>query len=96
MSSVCYFGTKTIHGNLAKFAVSENLFWKDFGTFWQLLDTMPLLLVLVCSVAVDIVLRRRAQNEDDDGDIPFFLRTMVAITTVSSLCLFMPLLYLCH
>lgn len=39
MSSVAYFGTKSIHAGLAKHALSENLFWSDAFTFWNLLDT---------------------------------------------------------
>ena len=81
MASVAYFGTKVIHAGLAKHALSENLFWSDLGTFWQLLDTVPLLMVLICSFAVDITLRQRAYSEVGDSTIPFFLRTMIAMTT---------------
>jgi len=82
LSSVFFFGTKAIHTGLAKYAVSKNLFWSDAFTFWNLLETIPLLMVLFCSIAVDIVLRQRAHTEvEDDNDIPFFLRTAVAITT---------------
>jgi len=81
LKSVAYFGTKAVHAGLAKHALSENLFWSDFGTFWQLLDTVPLLMVLFCSFAVDIVLRQRAQSEVGDGSIPFFLRTIVAMVS---------------
>lgn len=38
-------------------------------------------MVLFCSVAVDIVLRQRASAEVDNEEIPFFLRTVIAITT---------------
>ncbi|KAL7533458.1 hypothetical protein ACHAXR_007573 [Thalassiosira sp. AJA248-18] len=83
MGSVSYFATKAVHAGLAKHALSENLFWSDAFTFWNLLDTVPLLMVLFCSVAVDIVLRQRvhAGEEVDQDDIPFILRTGVAITT---------------
>ena len=38
-------------------------------------------MVLLCSFAVDIVLRQRAYSEVGDSTIPFFLRAMIAITT---------------
>ena len=38
MATVVYFGTKSIHAGLAKYALSENLFWSDAFTFWNLLD----------------------------------------------------------
>ena len=87
MASVIYFVTKTVQAGLAKHALSENLFWQDAFSFWNLLDTVPLLMVLLCSIAVDITLRQRAaSNDGDSGDIPFLLRTCVAITTVSEYC----------
>lgn len=42
---------------------------------------MPLFMVLLCSFAVDIVLRQRAYSEVGNSTIPFFLRAMIAITT---------------
>ncbi|KAL7554019.1 hypothetical protein ACHAWF_017627 [Thalassiosira exigua] len=80
-ASVSYFGTKAIHQNLAKRNVSENLFWADAFNFWSLLDIIPLLIVFVCSVAVDIVLRARAHSDSNDGSVPFFLRAAIALTT---------------
>lgn len=83
-TSISYFGTKAVHAGLAKHALSENLFWSDAFTFWSLLDTVPLLMCLLCSIAVDMTLRQRAYAVDgDNDDIPFLLRTGVAITTVS-------------
>ncbi len=82
MASVAYFGTKAVHTGLAKHALSENLFWSDLFTFWNLLDIVPVIMVLLCSIAVDIVLRKRAYSEVDNSEVPFFLRTLIAITTV--------------
>lgn len=81
MASVFYFGTKVIHEGLAKHALSENLFWSDATSFWNLLDIVPLVMVLICSFAIDIVLRKRAYYEVGDSAIPFSLRSLVAITT---------------
>ncbi|KAL9180558.1 hypothetical protein ACHAXT_011011 [Thalassiosira profunda] len=81
MSSVAYFGTKSVHQNMAKYALSENLFWSDLWTFWSFLDIFPLMMVLFCSVAVDFVLYQRARADVGDSDIPFLLRTAIAITT---------------
>lgn len=95
MASVVYFVTKTVQAGLAKHALSENLFWQDAFSFWNLLDTVPLLMVLLCSIAVDITLRQRtASDGGDSGDIPFFLRTCVAITTVSEYCWLMQMFLL--
>lgn len=71
----------TVKSGLAKITVSENLFWSDFNTFTNFLETLPLIMVTICSVTIDIVLRQRAQAKGGDDDHFFFLRSMVAITT---------------
>ena len=81
--SVSYFGTKTVHAMIAKYALSQNLFWNDALSFWNLVDTLPLVMVMLCSVAVDSALRKK-MNSDMEGNnnvIPFYLRSAVAITT---------------
>ena len=81
MLSISYFGTKAIHAGIAKYNLSKNLFWNDALSFWNLLDWCPLLMVLFCAVAVDTVLRNKANGNMEDNTIPFFLRSVVAITT---------------
>lgn len=81
MSCVVYFGNKAIHTSLAKYALSRNYFLADGLSFWNLLDLVPLLMVLLCSVTVDDVLRERVHSDLEDSSIPMFLRSAVAITT---------------
>lgn len=81
MLSISYFGTKAVHASIAKYDLSTNLFWNDAFGFWSLLDWFPLIMVLSCSVAVDTVLRNRVNSGVEDTTIPFFLRSVVAITT---------------
>jgi PAS domain S-box-containing protein len=79
--SVSYFGTKTVHAMIAKYALSQNLFWNDALSFWNLVDTLPLVMVLLCSVAVDSALRMKMNSDMEGNVIPFYLRSAVAITT---------------
>ncbi|KAL9190483.1 hypothetical protein ACHAXT_007694, partial [Thalassiosira profunda] len=81
IASVAYFGTKAIHQNLAKYTLSETFFWSDTFTLWSELDLIPLLMVAYCSVAVDLVLKERLHNEISCDDVPYSLRTAIAITT---------------
>eukprot|EP00985_Skeletonema_marinoi_P023688 scaffold15914_cov140-Skeletonema_marinoi.AAC.8 len=81
MLSISYFGTKAIHAGIAKYNLSKNLFWNDALSFWNILDWCPLLMVLFCAVAVDTVMRNKANGNMEDNTIPFFLRSVVAITT---------------
>ena len=79
--SVSYFGTKTVHAMIAKYALSQNLFWNDALSFWNIVDTLPLVMVLLCSVAVDSALRMNMNSDMEGNVIPFYLRSAVAITT---------------
>ena len=79
---VCWFGTKKFLQQFANRALSEDLFQKDFYSFWGLLDWVPLVMVLFCSISVDTVLIQRANSDVDDDITPFILRTAIAITTV--------------
>lgn len=81
MLSISYFGTKVIHAGIAKYNLSRNLFWNDTLSFWNLLEWAPLLMVLFSAVAVDTVLRNKANSDVVDNTIPFYLRSAVAITT---------------
>ena len=64
-----------------KYNLSRNLFWNDALSFWSLLDWCPLLMVAFSAVAVDAVLRNKANSDVEDTTIPFYLRSAVAITT---------------
>ncbi|EJK65935.1 hypothetical protein THAOC_13165, partial [Thalassiosira oceanica] len=81
MTCVVFFGTKAIHAGLAKWAISTNLFWQDAFSFWSMLETVPLVAVVISSLSVDMVLHHRAARTDNDADVPFALRTLVAGTT---------------
>ena len=81
MSSIVFFGTKAIHAGLAKWAVSKNLFWQDAFSFWSMLETVPLVAVVISSLSVDMVLHQRATRTDHDDEVPFALRTLIACTT---------------
>mmetsp|Transcript_3132 Transcript_3132/g.6526 ORF Transcript_3132/g.6526 Transcript_3132/m.6526 type:complete len:1247 (+) Transcript_3132:71-3811(+) len=81
MLSISYFGTKAIHAGIAKYNLSKNLFWSNALSFWNVLDWCPLLMVLFSAVAVDTVLRNKANGDMSDNTIPFFLRSAVAIAT---------------
>lgn len=81
MLSISYFGTKAIHARISKYNLSRNLFWNDALSFWSLLDWCPLIMVQFSAVAVDTVLRNKANSDVEDTTIPFYLRSAVAITT---------------
>ncbi len=81
MLSISYFGTKVIHAGIAKYNLSKKLFWNDALSFWNMLEWAPLLMVLFSAIAVDTVLRNKANSNVEDTTIPFYLRSAVAITT---------------
>ncbi len=81
MLSISYFGTNVIHAGIAKYNLSRNLFWNDALSFWNMLEWAPLLMVLFSAIAVDTVLRNKANSNVEDTTIPFYLRSAVAITT---------------